>query len=72
MTDLLEQAFARVSQLPPTEQDQIAGWLLQELESEQRWDMALSKSKHTLSRLANEALAEHAAGKTKLLNPDAL
>ena len=45
---------------------------LEELASEKRWDMAFANSQDLLSRLADEALAEHRAGKTKLLDPDKL
>ena len=72
MTTLLEKAFAKASQLPPDEQDAFAQWILDELESEQRWDAAFVKSADVLARLADEALAEYRAGKTKPLDPDKL
>ena len=37
MTKLLEQAFARASELPQEEQDKFARFLLAGLESERRW-----------------------------------
>jgi len=72
MTDLLEQAFAQASKLPPHEQDAIADWLLKELESENRWNKSFAGSQDTLSRLASEALAEHRQGNTQELDPDRL
>ncbi len=72
MTDLLEQAFAQASKLPPKEQDAIADWLLKELEAENRWDRAFAASQDTLSRLGSEALAEHHQGNTQELDPDKL
>ena len=70
MTNLLEQAFAKASNLPPQEQDALADWLLRELESENRWKNLLAGSQDLLAKLAEEALAEHRAGQTQELNPD--
>jgi hypothetical protein len=72
MTKLLEKAFSEVSKLAESQQDSFARWLLEELASEQRWDKAFNDSQDLLSQLAEEALAEHRAGKTKLLDPDNL
>ena len=72
MTDLLEQAFAQASKLPPHEQDVIADWLLKELESENCWDGFFAESQDVLSKLGSEALAEHRQGNTQELDPDKL
>ena len=72
MSKLLEQAFAKLAELPEADQDSIATWLLEELESEGRWDALLSESGSVLGRLADEALAEHRCGRTKDLDPDNL
>ncbi len=72
MTELLEKAFSEVSKLNESQQDSVALWLLEELASEQRWEKAFNDSQDLLSQLADEALAEHRAGKTKLLDPDNL
>lgn len=72
MTKLLEQAFAKASKLPPEEQDALADWLLHELESENRWNKLFAGSQDALADLAAEALAEHRAGKTQALDPDAI
>ncbi len=66
MTELLEKAFAEVSKLLESEQDIFSRWILEELASEKRWDMAFTNSQYLLSRLADEALAEHRAGKTEV------
>jgi TRAP-type C4-dicarboxylate transport system substrate-binding protein len=67
MTQLLEKAFAEVSQLPEKEQDAIAQRLLAELASEKRWNDLFESSQDELARLADEALAEHRArGTTRL------
>jgi hypothetical protein len=68
MTQLLEQAFAKASQLSSEEQDTIASLILREIEADQRWEDAFAKSQDTLSRFADEALAEHRAGRTKRFN----
>ncbi|CDH43609.1 hypothetical protein [Candidatus Contendibacter odensensis] len=39
--------------------------MLEELVSEQRWEKAFNDSQDLLSQLADEALAEYQAGKTK-------
>lgn len=44
----------------------------QESEAEQRWDAAFASSPDLLASWADEALAEHRAGKTQVLNPDQL
>ncbi len=72
MTDLLQQAFAEASKLPPQEQDVFAGWLLKELESENRWAKAFAGSQDALAKLAVEALAENRDGKTQQLDPGEL
>jgi hypothetical protein len=72
MTDLLEKASGEASKLPSKEQDALAAWILQELESERRWDSAFTGSADVPSKLADEALAEHRQGKTLPLDPEAL
>ena len=72
MTQLLEQAFAKAAKLPPDEQDTFARWMLKELEDERHWQEAFDRSADLLALLADEALAEHRAGKTEELIPDNL
>ncbi len=69
MTKLLQQAFERVSELPDTEQDKFARFLLAELESERQWIelFARPESEELLERLADEALSEYRAGRTQPL-----
>lgn len=67
MTGLLQKAFARASELPEEEQDALAAVLIQEMESERRWAEAFAKSQDTAAKLADEAIAEYRAGKTKPL-----
>ena len=68
MTRVLEAALAEVAKLPADEQDILATLLLDEIKSEQRWSAAFAASQHTLKALADEALAEFKAGKTKALD----
>ena len=72
MTQLLEKAFAEAAKLPEEEQDAFAALILEELDSERRWDESFARSQDKLAHLAAEALVEHRAGKTKLLNVDEL
>jgi len=74
MTNLLEKAFSEASKLPPQEQDALAAELLEELAAERRWATAFDseESQDLLGKLADEAAAEHKAGQTEELEPDAL
>ncbi len=72
MTKLLEQAFTQASKFSEVEQNLLAKWILVEIDSEQRWNRTFAHSEDLLSQLADEALAEHKAGKTKRLEPDSL
>jgi hypothetical protein len=67
MTKLLEKALQEVAKLPASEQDAVAAIVLEELESEQRWAESFAKSQDKLAKLAEEALAEYNAGRTKPL-----
>ncbi len=69
MTKLLEEVFARASRLPAEEQAALAAWLAEEIESEERWGRLFARSRNELGRLADEAIEEHAAGKTEGLDP---
>jgi len=62
--NFLPRAFDEAAKLPEQEQNAFANWILAELASEQRWTKAFEASQDQLSQLAEEALAEHRAGKT--------
>ena len=68
MTKLLEKAFTKASKLPDIEQNTLAKWLIEELESEKEWEKRFSESEAILDKLADEALEAHRKGKTKHLN----
>lgn len=72
MTKLLEQAFAQAAKLPAEEQDLLASRLLAELAAEDEFDRTISRTSDKLTRLAEEALAEHRAGQTQKLDPEQL
>lgn len=67
MTKLLEKAFEEVAKLPAPEQDAMAAIVLEELASEQRWSESFAKSQDKLAKLAEQAVAEYNAGRTKPL-----
>ena len=68
MTKLLETAFAKAAELPATEQEALGAWILEELEADTKWDQALRSSKQLLEGLADDAIEEHRAGRTKPLH----
>jgi len=63
MTKLLEKAFKKASELPDVEQNVIGRWLLEELESERKWDRAFAESEDILARLADEVIEAKNKGK---------
>ncbi len=71
---LMEQAISQMRQLPEAHQEAIAWIILQEIESERRWDelFARPESAIVLKRMAEEALADFQAGRTEELDPDNL
>lgn len=68
MTELLQRAFELASRLPAKEQDALASGLIEDIESDARWDASFARSQDILERMADQALREHRAGLT--LPPD--
>jgi hypothetical protein len=68
-TESLEEVFARAARLFAEEHSALAARLAAELESEERRGRLFARSPGELGRLADEALEEHAAGKTEGLDP---
>ena len=64
MTTALQQAFEKASALPQEQQDSLAAILLDEMAAEGRWERSFAQSQGALSKLAAEALAEDAQGRT--------
>ena len=72
MTTLLAKAFEEATQLPDTEQNALAKWLLEELEDDRKWSKAFAESEDILDRLADEAIQAKRQGKTTPLDLDRL
>jgi hypothetical protein len=72
MTKLLQKAFEEASKLPDVEQDALGRILLEELASERRWEELFAGSQDLLADLADQALAEHRAGRSEKLDPEKL
>ncbi len=68
MTVLLEKAMRRVSSLPTRKQNEMARFVLAELDSETKWESSFKASQDELSALAAGALAERRQGKTRNLD----
>ena len=70
MTKLLEDAVSKVLVLPEEDQDAIAAIVLQEIESEARWNELFShaKSADMLAKLADQAIAQARAGRARKLD----
>jgi hypothetical protein len=65
MTTLLSKAIKRIEALPQEIQDEIAEQLLEDVENELQWQKALAKPQPKLDKLAEKALQESTAGKSK-------
>jgi hypothetical protein len=72
MARALDTAIAKLTTLPGDEQDRIAQWLLDELGDEEYWTKQFGASQEALGKLADEARAERAAGRSTALDPDKL
>lgn len=68
MTKALKRAFDAASRLPERDQDALAAAIVEELAADEKWEAALAANPGALEGLANEALAEHRAGRTKPLD----
>ena len=72
MISMLEKAFNAASKLPYVEQNALAKWMLEEIESDRKWDSLFAESEDALERLALETLSEEEQGKTDKLDVDTL
>jgi hypothetical protein len=70
MTKLLEKAFKRASRLSELDQNALAKWLLEELESDRKWARAFADSEDILEKLADEAIEARKKGKTTPLRSE--
>ncbi len=64
MTTLLAKAFDQATKLPAVEQNALAKWLLDELQSEKKWSEAFAESEDVLEQLADEATQAKEQGET--------
>ncbi|AIE85846.1 hypothetical protein [Fimbriimonas ginsengisoli] len=65
MSSAFSKAVELASKLPEKDQDALGALLLEEMQSNKRWAKLFGSSQDLLSKLADDALAEHKAGKTK-------
>ena len=72
MTKALEEVLRQVSRLPEAEQDALAEAIRAEIGAEKDWDKSFAGSLDVLDRLADEAIADHRAGRTKPIDPDTM
>jgi len=68
MTALLERVISRVSDLPSKKQNEIARFVLAEMDAETKWDASFRTSQSELSALAAAALTERRRGKTRKMD----
>jgi len=64
MSKTLSHAVQLAMQLPEKDQDALGALILREIESEKQWVELFAKSQSQLSKLADQALADHNAGRT--------
>ena len=74
LTELLQRAFDRASELPEEQQDSFARFILAELDSERRWQELFERpeSDEILAQMADDILAAHHSGQTKRLDLEEL
>ena len=72
MTQLLSKAFEQVSKLPQDMQNEIAEQLLEDIIDELKWNDTFAKSHKELAKLADRALEEFRAGRTRKMGFDEL
>jgi hypothetical protein len=72
VTRALNAAIEKLAALPADEQDLVARWLMEELKDEEHWAEQWAGSQDALAKLADEAVAEVAAGRAADLDPDKL
>jgi len=68
MTQLLEKAIKKISNLSDTEQDEIASIIMEETEDEKIWYGKFENTQSELSILADEAIKENEKGNTKKMD----
>ena len=72
MTQQLENAIKKLAKLPEKEQNVMARWIMEEINSDKKWDELFADSEDGLKTLAKEALDDFDKGKTKTLDVNKL
>ena len=72
MTRLMEQAIERLRAIPPAQQDEVARFLIGELEEDIRWSQSTTKHQDKLQGLVDGLLKDDARGACEPLDPDKL
>jgi hypothetical protein len=72
MTKALQEAIARLQQMPEDRQDLLARLLLQEIEEDEKWIHSTATNAEKLQGLVNEVLDADARGECETLDPDRL
>jgi hypothetical protein len=72
MTKALKEIFKEASKLSEADQDALAEAIKAEIGAEKDWDKSFANSLDVLERLADEAIADHRAGRTKPVDPDTM
>ncbi|MGA2440006.1 MAG: hypothetical protein ABSH08_03540 [Tepidisphaeraceae bacterium] len=72
MTRLMEQAIERLRAIPAAQQDEVARFLIGELEEDIRWSQSTAKHQDKLQGLMDEVLKDDARGACEPLDPDKL
>lgn len=72
MATLKDKALEEIAKLPADVQDVVWMQILEDIESERRWDEAFEKAQDKLSKLASKVRANIQAGERKPLDLDDL
>ena len=72
MTQLLQQAIAKLQTLTESDQDAMAAIILEELTDEQRWDAAFASSQDQLARMAEKVREDIRHGRVRQSGIDEL
>jgi hypothetical protein len=72
MSSLLSKAIRKIEALPKELQNEIAAQLLEDVEGELKWQKTLAKPQSKLGGIADQALQQSEAGKTRKAGFDEL
>lgn len=70
MVTKLAEAIARIQELDEESQEMWAAWILEEIESERKWDELFARSEDLLEEMGDQALRELREGRTQPLRPE--